>query len=96
MVFVDGCFWHGCPQHGVRPKTNAEWWRWKLAMNAARDADTDARLTALGWKVVRIWEHVGAADAADAVEAVLDALARAQRPASAGESGADATASTSP
>ncbi len=56
-VFVDGCFWHGCAEHGTRPKTNPEWWDWKLARNQARDDDTNHRLTELGWRVVRIWEH---------------------------------------
>lgn len=57
-VFVDGCFWHGCPEHGTKPRSNSGWWQEKLAANAARDADTDRVLDALGWTVVRIWEHV--------------------------------------
>lgn len=57
VVFVDGCFWHGCPMHGTQPKANAEWWRSKLEANVARDRDTDERLRAAGWRVVRIWEH---------------------------------------
>lgn len=73
-VFVDGCFWHGCPDHGVRPRANSEWWRWKLETNAARDRDTDERLAALGWTVLRVWEHEGPASAADRVEAELDRL----------------------
>jgi DNA mismatch endonuclease (patch repair protein) len=56
-VFVDGCFWHGCPEHGTRPASNAEWWQRKLAANRARDHDTDARLSTAGWQVVRVWEH---------------------------------------
>lgn len=56
-VFVDGCFWHGCPVHGVAPKNNAEWWVGKLSANRARDAGTDAHLTRLGWIVFRVWEH---------------------------------------
>ena len=56
-VFVDGCFWHGCPRHGTRPKSNADWWRNKLEANIARDRDTDARLKSAGWRVVRVWEH---------------------------------------
>lgn len=56
-VFVDGCFWHGCPEHATAPKKNADWWSVKLAANVARDRDTDARLRASGWTVVRIWEH---------------------------------------
>ncbi len=56
-VFVDGCFWHGCPAHGTRPKSNSRWWADKIAANARRDADTDQRLRLAGWQVVRIWEH---------------------------------------
>lgn len=56
-VFVDGCFWHGCPEHGTRPKSNAGWWADKLDRNIQRDRDTDQRLSADGWTVVRIWEH---------------------------------------
>jgi DNA mismatch endonuclease (patch repair protein) len=71
VVFVDGCFWHGCPVHGVLPGANREWWTWKLARNRDRDLDTDERLRALGWQVLRIWEHVSPDDAADQVEAAL-------------------------
>ena len=56
-VLVDGCFWHSCPEHHVIPKANREWWKWKFATNQARDADTDARLLALEWAVIRVWEH---------------------------------------
>ena len=56
-VFVDGCFWHGCPEHGNVPSANTEWWQAKLAANQARDADTTARLQELGWRVLRLWEH---------------------------------------
>ncbi|MDO4242831.1 MAG: very short patch repair endonuclease [Actinomyces sp.] len=56
-VQVDGCFWHGCPEHGRRPDRNSEWWQWKIARNQARDSDTDARLAELGWTVIHVWEH---------------------------------------
>jgi DNA mismatch endonuclease (patch repair protein) len=56
-VFVDGCFWHGCPRHATWPKQNAEFWRAKILANRQRDRDTDERLTAAGWKVVRVWAH---------------------------------------
>jgi DNA mismatch endonuclease, patch repair protein len=56
-VFVDGCFWHGCPQHGTQPKSNAAWWADKIAANVQRDRDTDQRLQKAGWEVVRVWEH---------------------------------------
>jgi DNA mismatch endonuclease (patch repair protein) len=56
-VFVDGCFWHRCPVHRTDPANNGAWWQEKLAGNVARDADTNARLRALGWTVLRFWEH---------------------------------------
>lgn len=56
-VFVDGCFWHGCPQHGTRPQRNAEWWAEKLDANQRRDAECTAALDGLGWLVLRYWEH---------------------------------------
>jgi DNA mismatch endonuclease, patch repair protein len=64
-VFVDGCFWHGCPEHGRRAHAvNGWYWPEKIARNRARDADTDARLRDAGWRVVRVWEHETAAVAA--------------------------------
>jgi DNA mismatch endonuclease (patch repair protein) len=72
-VYVDGCFWHSCPVHATRPKNNADWWAAKLAANVARDRDTDDRLAAAGWTVVRVWEHEDPVAAADRVQAVLDA-----------------------
>ena len=56
-VFVDGCFWHGCPRHATQPKTNAKFWRDKIAANQARDRRVNRALRKRGWKVVRIWEH---------------------------------------
>ena len=56
-VFVDGCFWHGCPIHASWPKTNAGWWATKINKNRHRDAETDAMLLATGWRSIRIWEH---------------------------------------
>ena len=66
-VFVDGCFWHSCPQHGNQPRINSEYWAPKLQRNRERDADTDARLRAAGWEVVRAWEHERPGEAADRV-----------------------------
>jgi DNA mismatch endonuclease (patch repair protein) len=57
VVFVDGCFWHGCPVHGTWPKANANWWRTKILTNVRRDRDTDDRLRTMGWRVLRFWEH---------------------------------------
>lgn len=71
VVFVDGCFWHGCPQHGTQPKRNCEWWNAKLLRNIARDRETDEHMEAMGWRVVRVWEHESPADAAQRVVAVL-------------------------
>lgn len=70
-VFVDGCFWHCCPQHATNPVNNSAWWAQKLSRNVQRDRDTDRRLAALGWRSVRIWEHEDVRDAADRVEAAL-------------------------
>ena len=56
-VFVDGCFWHGCPIHATWPKNRAAFWLAKLTGNKARDRRVNRELRALGWKVVRIWEH---------------------------------------
>jgi DNA mismatch endonuclease (patch repair protein) len=70
-VFVDGCFWHRCPDHGTRPRHNTEYWAGKLDRNVARDVLVTAALRDDGWRVVRIWEHVPSSDAA---EIVVDAL----------------------
>jgi DNA mismatch endonuclease (patch repair protein) len=56
-VFLDGCFWHGCPEHATQPKANAAWWREKLDRNMDRDRETTEHLIGLGWTVLRFWEH---------------------------------------
>ncbi|MFD4546312.1 very short patch repair endonuclease [Streptomyces sp. NPDC058466] len=66
-VFVDGCFWHGCPEHLRPAATNSESWRKKIAANQARDAETDRLLTVEGWDVLRFWEHDDPAQAAERV-----------------------------
>jgi DNA mismatch endonuclease (patch repair protein) len=78
-VFVDGCFWHGCPEHGNKPRANTEYWAAKLARNADRDRRVDAALTADGWDVIRLWEHIPAKDAAATVERALSSRDTAQR-----------------
>lgn len=70
-VFVDGCFWHVCPEHGTSPRANGGWWSAKLERNIWRDRDTDLHLREAGWRVFRVWEHEAVADAADRIEAVL-------------------------
>lgn len=56
-VFVDGCFWHGCPQHASKPVSNAEFWAQKLERNRARDRRVNKTLEAAGWRVLRVWQH---------------------------------------
>jgi DNA mismatch endonuclease (patch repair protein) len=56
-VFLDGCFWHGCPEHHTKSATNAAYWAEKVRRNRLRDAETDRLLAEAGWRVVRIWEH---------------------------------------
>jgi DNA mismatch endonuclease (patch repair protein) len=72
-VFVDGCFWHGCPDHVTWPKKNAEWWRAKIEANQARDRDTDSKLCAQGWLSIRVWEHEDPALAAERVARIIQA-----------------------
>ncbi|MDG9690453.1 very short patch repair endonuclease [Streptomyces sp. DH17] len=71
-VLIDGCFWHGCPLHATRPKANAEWWRNKLDRNMARDRETTEHLTALGWTVLRFWEHEDPVEVAARVGAAVE------------------------
>jgi DNA mismatch endonuclease (patch repair protein) len=66
-IFVDGCFWHGCPDHGTWPQTNAGFWREKIRTNRARDIDTNERLEAAGWRVIRVWEHADRTEAAASI-----------------------------
>lgn len=70
-VFVDGCFWHGCPEHGTAPRQNSEWWQTKLAANEARDRDTDVVLASQGWRVLRAWEHEDPEKVADEIQRLL-------------------------
>ena len=70
-VFVDGCFWHSCPQHRTAPRANAQWWTDKLAANVTRDRDTDRRLVGAGWTAVHVWEHENMADAAARVRGIV-------------------------
>ena len=71
VVLVDGCFWHGCRSHGTAARANADYWSAKIAANQVRDADTDARLRADGWEVLRVWEHEDPVEAAERIHALL-------------------------
>jgi DNA mismatch endonuclease (patch repair protein) len=71
-VFVDGCFWHVCPEHGRDPSVNEWYWAPKLRRNMERDRAADAALAADGWQVVRVWEHESLEAAIAAVVAALD------------------------
>jgi DNA mismatch endonuclease (patch repair protein) len=70
-VFVDGCFWHDCPEHGSRPKANADKWAAKLATNRVRDRRADMHLMDRGWTVLRVWEHE---DVSSAYAKILDCI----------------------
>jgi DNA mismatch endonuclease (patch repair protein) len=72
-VFVDGCFWHGCPRHGTWPKANAAWWRDKIEANRRRDRETDELLARSGWTVIRVWEHEDPRRAAEEIEEAVRA-----------------------
>jgi DNA mismatch endonuclease (patch repair protein) len=74
-VFVDGCFWHGCPEHQVVPKSNRDYWVPKLRRNIERDRAADDALSAEGWTVVRVWEHEGVV----AVGRRIDQVVRSSR-----------------
>ena len=71
-VFIDGCFWHGCPEHGTKPRSNSDWWAAKLTANTGRDLDTTAHLEGAGWTVTRLWEHESAASAFVQVDSLFD------------------------
>ena len=77
-VFVDGCFWHGCPVHASWPVANADWWLDKIQRNQARDLATAQHLHAKGWAVVRVWEHEDPRTAADRIEKLVRGRATAQ------------------
>lgn len=72
-VFIDGCFWHGCPEHRTHPKTNAEFWRAKIEGNVSRDEDTTRSLTTAGWTVLRFWAHEPPEEVADRIASYVGA-----------------------
>jgi DNA mismatch endonuclease (patch repair protein) len=71
-VFVDGCFWHGCPRHGTTPHTNSAYWSAKIARNLERDRATDQLLRDHNWTVLRVWEH----DDPEAASAEIERMVR--------------------
>ena len=73
-VFIDGCFWHGCPLHYIQPKTNAHYWWPKIETNIARDLENTRRLGDAGWTVIRFWEHEDPDEVADSIAELIDAL----------------------
>ena len=70
-VFLDGCFWHCCPEHGTRPRSNSEYWRPKLGRNLQRDAAANELLGDAGWRVVRVWEHQDPEEAAGLIDQLV-------------------------
>jgi DNA mismatch endonuclease (patch repair protein) len=72
-IFIDGCFWHGCPEHYRRPATNQAYWHPKIDANRRRDRDTDERLRAAGWTPLRVWEHEPVPDAVARIRARVTA-----------------------
>jgi DNA mismatch endonuclease (patch repair protein) len=78
-VFVDGCFWHGCPFHGTRPASNAKFWAEKITRNQQRDRQVDEKLSAAGWRVLRLWEHEVKKDLAGCVSRIRLAIQTTDR-----------------
>jgi DNA mismatch endonuclease (patch repair protein) len=89
-VFVDGCFWHGCPKHGHQPLSNQSYWLKKLKKNKKRDRNTDDDLQKIGWKVLRFWEHEAKASSTACVAKVARLLVKGAT------RGCDASRSASP
>lgn len=75
-VFVDGCFWHCCPEHGNEPRRNVSYWGPKLRRNVARDREIDRALTEEGWSIIRVWEHEDPEKASAAINARVHDLGR--------------------
>ncbi|MGM1018269.1 MAG: very short patch repair endonuclease [Actinomycetota bacterium] len=72
-IYIDGCFWHGCPIHATYPKRNSDYWLPKLQRNVERDRESDARLQRAGWTVLRFWEHEASEEVAAVIVATVSA-----------------------
>lgn len=81
-VFVDGCFWHGCPIHGTQSKSNSAFWTDKIRTNQIRDQDTNHTLESIGWLPIRIWEHELAEEAAQRILAIVRSRTTIAKPSS--------------
>ena len=79
VIFIDGCFWHRCPIHGVMPKSNADFWKAKLKGNVKRDRKTDKTLRKLGWEVMRFWEHQVENELEKVVKEVISFVSKKRR-----------------
>ena len=75
-VYVDGCFWHGCPEHGTQPKKNAGYWADKIAANRRRDLQVKHDLETAGWHVLRVWEHEEPVEVVDRIAGLIERLKR--------------------
>jgi DNA mismatch endonuclease, patch repair protein len=78
VIFVDGCFWHRCPVHSKPPKTNSQFWQDKLEINVSRDHRVTRELKAMGWRVIRIWEHEIVGDPHSAATRLLRRICQAK------------------
>ena len=78
-IFVDGCFWHCCPEHGRQPRVNGDYWSPKLKRNAERDSEQTRALQSGGWVVLRFWAHEDSHDAANVIGQMLSGVAKAAR-----------------
>ncbi|MFF7683404.1 very short patch repair endonuclease [Microbacterium sp. NPDC007973] len=79
-IFIDGCFWHGCPDHYTAPVRNGEFWADKVRSNMTRDTETTASISAAGWAVLRFWEHESAPDICDRIVESVERHSPARRP----------------
>ena len=80
VVFMDGCFWHGCPEHGSTPSAHSDYWIPKLKRNKERDEEVNAALREAGWMVIRVWEHEQPVEAASRIAAVVAERRRSHTP----------------